>query len=213
MKKGYSKMFMWLFIGLFISFGVGYITSLNIDLIITLFSGSKFLILLLFEIGLVIFFSARIRKMSKPTAIVCYSLYSLLTGLTFGSIFLVYELSSLITIFLITSLIFLVFSFIGYNTKRDLSKFSMWLFMSLIGILLVGIINIFIKSSVLEMILSIIGILIFCGYIVYDLNKADALIAEIGEDKGAIFAAFQLYLDFINIFLDLLRLFGKAKDN
>ena len=213
MKKGFSKMFLWLFIGLLITFGLGYVLSLYPVTMVKLLGGYKYLIICLVEIGVAIFFGARLQKMSKTTAIICYTLYSILTGITFGAIFVVYKLSSIMSVFLATSIVFLIFAIIGYVVKKDLSKLGMWLLMALIGTIVVSIINIFIGSNVLYTVISIIAILIFLGYVVYDMNTAERLMEEVGEDKGAIFGAFQLYLDFINIFIRLLQLFGDLKDN
>ena len=145
--------------------------------------------------------------MSKLTAIICYIIYSFLTGITFGVIFLAFKLSSIMSIFLITSIVFLAFAVIGMTTKKDLSKMSMWLLMSLLAILVAGIVNIFVKSS------TIISTIVFIAYIIYDMKNAEYIIREVGEDKGAIYGAFQLYLDFINLFINLLKLLGKANDN
>ena len=206
-------MFLWLFIGLLITFALGYVLSLYPVTMVKLLGGYKYLIICLIEVGVAIFFGARLQKMSKTTAIICYVLYSMLTGLTFGAIFTVYKLSSILSVFLATSIVFLIFAIIGAKVKKDMSKLGMWLMMALIGTIVVSIINIFIGSSVLYTVISIIAILIFLGYIIYDMQKAEALMEEVGEDKGAIFGAFQLYLDFINIFIRLLELFGDLKDN
>lgn len=213
MKKGYSKMFMWLFVGLLITFALGYVLSLYPVTMVKLLGGYKYLIIVFAELGVAIFFAARLQKMSKVTAIICYVLYSMLTGLTFGALFTVYKLSSILSVFLATSIVFLIFALIGAKVKKDMSKLGMWLMMALIGTIVVSIINIFIGSSVLYTVISIIAILIFLGYIIFDMQKAEALMEEVGEEKGAIFGAFQLYLDFINIFIRLLQLFGDLKDN
>lgn len=213
MKKGFSKMFLWLFVGLLITFGIGYVLSLYPVTMIKLLGGYRYAIICLAEIGVAIFFGVRLHKMSRTTAIICYTLYSILTGLTFGAIFTVYKISSIMSVFLATSVVFLIFAIIGSKVKKDLSKLGMWLLMALIGTIVVSIINIFIGSNVLYTVISIIAILIFLGYIVYDMNKAEALMEEVGEEKGAIFGAFQLYLDFINIFIRLLQFFGELKDN
>ena len=213
MKKGFSKMFLWLFIGLLITFGIGYVLSLYPVTMTKLLGGYKYAIICIAEIGVAIFFGVRLQKMSRTTAIICYVLYSILTGLTFGAIFTVYKISSILSVFLATSVVFLIFAIIGAKVKTDLSKLGMWLMMALIGTIVVSIINIFIGSNVLYTVVSIVAILIFLAYIVYDMNKAEALMEEVGEEKGAIFGAFQLYLDFINIFIRLLQLFGDLKDN
>lgn len=213
MKKGFSKMFAWLFIGLLVTFVVGYGTSSCPIALERMFSGMSSLIVVLLEIGVAIFFSARLEKMSVTTAKICYLIYSVITGFTFGLIFLVYELTSIVMVFLATALVFGIFALIGYFTKRDLSKFGSWLLMSLIAVIIVSIVNIFIASSMLELIISIIFIIIFLGYIVFDMKNAEGLMEAVGEEKGAIYGAFQLYLDFINLFVRLLRFLGKIKDN
>ena len=213
MKKGFSKMFMWLFVGLLVTFAVGYITSYYPVALAKIFTGASFLVIVLIEFAVAIFFSARLEKMSVITAKICYLLYSTLTGFTFGLVFLVYDLSSIISVFLATSLVFGIFAVIGYCTKRDLSKFGSWLLMSLLAVIIVSVVNIFIGSTMLDAIISVIFILIFLGYIIFDMKNAEALIEGVGEDKGAIYGAFQLYLDFINLFIRLLQFMGKLKDN
>lgn len=213
MKKGFSKMFRWLFIGLLITFATGYLVSAYPIALAKIFSGASYVIMIIVEFAIAIFFSARLSKMSVTTAKVCYILYSVITGFTFGLIFLVYDLMSIISVFLATSLVFGIFSFIGYNTKKNLSKMSMWLFMSLIAVMIVSVINIFLKSSMLELGISILFIVIFLGYVVFDMKNAESLMEYVGEEKGAIYGAFQLYLDFINLFIELLKFLGKLKDD
>ncbi len=213
MKKGFSKMFRWLFIGLLITFATGYLVSAYPIALAKIFSGASYVIMIIVEFAIAIFFSTRLSKMSVTTAKICYILYSVITGFTFGLIFLVYDLMSIISVFLATSLVFGIFSFIGYNTKKNLSKMSMWLFMSLIAVMIVSVINIFLKSSMLELGISILFIVIFLGYVVFDMKNAESLIEYVGEEKGAIYGAFQLYLDFINLFIELLKFLGKLKDD
>ena len=213
MKKGFSKMFMWLFIGLLITFLMGYTLSLYPITMAKILGGYGYLILAVVELFVAIFFSARLHKMSTTTAIICYILYCCLTGLTFGAIFFVYELMSILSVFLATSLMFLVFAVIGYTTKKDMSKFSLWLFMSLVAVVIASIVNIFIKSSMFDLVITILFIVIFLGYIVFDMKNAEVLMDSVGEEKGAIYGAFQLYLDFINLFIELLKLLGKLKDD
>ncbi|MBQ3435457.1 MAG: Bax inhibitor-1/YccA family protein [Bacilli bacterium] len=208
----YPKTFMWLFGGLLVSFITGYALYLNETILANVFSSKAMWLLIILELGVAIFFSVRIKKMSKVTAIFCYALYSFLTGFTFGVIFITYELASIILVFGITSVLFLIFALYGYFTKRDISKWGSFLLMALIGIILCSIVNIFLHSSVFDLVLSIVGIIIFLGFIAYDIQKLKALDDYIGEDKAAIFGAFQLYLDFINLFIRLLELFGKVKD-
>lgn len=210
-KEIYPKVFTWLFIGLLITFVTGYSLSLNPSLIYNL-SGGFSLVLLLVEIAIAIFFSVRLQKMSKTTAIICYGLYSLITGFTLSGIFIIYKLTSIIYIFLVSAVLFLIFAIMGKTTKIDLSKFGTFLFMMLFGIIVLSFINIFLGFDKLNFIISVVSIAIFLGYVAYDMQKVRDLALAVGEDKAAIFGAFQLYLDFINLFVDLLRLFGKSND-
>lgn len=213
-NKIFSKVFFWMFIGLAITFGVGYYVSLNENMLYNLFSNKLLLILLIVaEFVVVIWLSARIRKLKPMTAKILFCLYSFITGLTFSSIFVVYNLMSIISVFGITAVIFLIFALIGYYTKIDLTKLSVYLFMALIGIIICTIINIFIGSSTFDLIITIICILVFIAYIAYDIQIIKRNLYMIEEtDNLAIYGALQLYLDFINIFMDLLRLINKSND-
>ena len=135
--------------------------------------------------------------------------YTALTGLTFSSIFIVYEVSSIIYVFLATSLVFLVFSIIGKRMNVDLRKMGIYLFVLLIAVIVLEIINIFIMNQTLDMVSCILGLCIFVGYIAYDVRKIEYYA---DSDNMAIIGAFNLYLDFINIFIRLLQLFGKRRD-
>ena len=208
----YSKMFMWMFVGLLITFLVGYYVSTNENMIYNIFATKFYWVIYIAEIVTVIVLSARILKMSKNGAIFGFLLYSFLSGLTFSSIFLTFKMSSIIFMFLITALVFLLFALIGYFTKINLTKLGTILFMGLIGILIASIINIFVQSQKFDLILVIIGIIVFIGYIAYDINKVKRLEGQIDEDKLSIIGALELYLDFINLFIRLLQLFGKSKD-
>ena len=208
----YSKMFMWMFVGLLITFLVGYYVSTNENMIYNIFATKFYWVIYIAEIVTVIVLSARILKMSKNGAIFGFLLYSFLSGLTFSSIFLTFKMSSIIFIFLITALVFLIFALIGHFTKINLTKLGTILFMGLIGILIASIINIFVQSQTFDLILVIIGIIVFIGYIAYDINKVKRLEGQIDEDKLSIIGALELYLDFINLFIRLLQLFGKNKD-
>ena len=151
--------------------------------------------------------------MNPLTTKICYVIYSITTGITFSTIFLAYQMSSIIFIFAITAVVFGICAILGYTTKIDLTKFSTLLFVALLAALIVSLLNIFIfKSTQLELGLSILFILIFMGYIAYDMHTVKYLMNSIGEEKAAVYGAFQLYLDFINIFIRLLELFGKSKD-
>ena len=211
-NKIYSKVFMWMFIGLLVTFITGIYTSTNVDALEVIFNKSGYWILLIVELGLAIFLSARIHKMSPITAKICYLLYTFFTGLTFSSIFIVYKIESIMLVFLVTAILFLIFAIIGKTTKVDLTKIGTILLMALLGIIICTIINIFLQNSTFDMILSGISVLIFLGFIAYDIQKIKRLDGWVNEENLAVIGAFELYLDFINIFLDLLNLFGNSKD-
>ena len=211
-NKIFSKVFLWMFIGLAITFGVGYYVSLNENMLYNVFS-KYYLLFIIAELIVVIVLSARIRKIQPLTAKILFCAYSFLTGLTFSSIFVIYKMMSIMYIFGITSLVFLVFALIGYFTKIDLSKFGIYLFMALLGVIICTIINIFVGSETFDLGITIICLIVFIAYIAYDIQVIKRnlyLIPE--EDNLAIYGALQLYLDFINIFLRLLRLFGNSRD-
>ena len=212
-NKLFSKVFMWMFLGLLTTgFTSSYVVS-NPNILTNVMGGSTYLILIILEIGLVIFLSSRIKKMSFMTAWISFILYSLVNGITIASILIVYELSSIILMFGLTALLFLIFGLIGYFTKTDLSKFGNILLMMLIGILITSLVNIFLGNEMIDMIVCAVGVIVFLGLVAYDVQKIKQLTYVIEDNnKLAIIGALELYLDFINIFLYLLQLFGNSKD-
>ena len=212
-NKLLSKSFLWMCIGLLVTFVTGFGISMNERMLENIFGGSGFWILVILEFVLVIVLSARVMKMNPTTAKICFILYSFVSGLTFSSIFVVYELTSIMMIFLISAIIFGIMAFIGYTTKVDLSRVGFYLLMALFGVILVSIINIFLGNGTLEIIICIICLLLFIGITAYDVQKIRALESTgLAEDNLAIYGALELYLDFINIFLQILELFAKNKD-
>lgn len=213
LKRVYSKVFFWMFIGLAVTFATGYIVSENPNMIANIFTKSNVIILGIVEIGLVIALSAFIHKMSPTVASICFIVYSFVTGLTFGSIFLIYELSSIIFVFGITAILFLIFALIGHYTNIDLTKFGTILLMLLVGIIICSIINIFVRSEAFDFGLTVLGLFVFLAYIAYDMQIVKrAMYSFDNEEKVAIYGALQLYIDFINVFLKLLRLFARERD-
>lgn len=206
-----GKVFKWFGLGLLVTFITAYYTSTNINLLSAIFSGYGYLVIIILELGLAIYLSARIRKMSTPMAAACYLGYSVLTGLTLSSIFIVYEITSIIYILLATSLTFFVFSLLGKSEKFDLSKYGLYLFVVLFGMIILEIINIFLMNNTLNLALCVVGLGVFVGYVAYDIQKIVRYFEE--NENMAIIGAFELYLDFINIFIRLLQLFGKSRDN
>ena len=211
LREIYSKMFGWMFIGLLVTFLTGYVISNSYDILLIV-AQVPFLIYAIIEIGLVIFFSLKIRTMSSITAKICFLLYSFVTGLTFSYLFLAYELYSLIYVFGITSILFGAFALIGHFTKIDLSKFSTFLFMGLLAIIICSLINMFVGNETFDLVLTIVGIVIFLGYTAYDIQKVKYNLDTFPSENLAIYGALELYLDFINLFLKLLSLFGKRRD-
>ncbi len=213
-NKIMPKVFTWMCLGLLITFLTGYYVSTHEFTAMKLLGGYKYLILIILEIVLVIFLSVRITKMSPTTARITFLLYSILNGLTFCGVFLVYNISSVIYVFLITALIFGIFAFLGAVTKVDLTKIGVYLVMGLIGVIICSVINIFINSGTFDFIISIISIIVFVCFTAYDVQKIRKLSSSkaIAEDNLAIYGALELYLDFINLFIDLLRIFGRGNN-
>ena len=211
-NKLFSKVYGWMFIGLLISFITGYYVSTNTNMLYNIFSTNMYWILAIVEIGVVIWLSAGIRKMNIITARTLYVLYSILTGLTLSLIFIAFKMSSIIMVFGFTSLMFGIMAVIGMFSNLDLTKLGTILFMGLIGIIIASIVNLFIGSEAFELGITIIGIVIFTLYIAYDVQKIKYIAESLEEDKATIICAFTLYLDFINLFIRLLRLFGKSRD-
>ncbi len=213
-NKLMSKTFFWMFAGLLVTFLTGYFVSHNEVMLINIFKNSTYIILCIVELILVIVLSAKVRTMSKNVARIFFVLYSFVTGLTFSSIFVIYELTSILYVFLLASVVFLVFGLIGYYTKLDLTKIGTYLMMALFAIIICFIINLFANLETFDFVISIISILIFIGFTAYDVQKIKRLGEEeiIDEDNLSIIGALNLYLDYINIFLDLLRLFGNSRD-
>lgn len=213
MNNVMSKVFLWLFLGLALTFGVGYYVSTNSTMLYNIFSDGKHLLFAIIEIVIAIFLSVRINKMSSMIAGICYLLYAGFSGLTFSSIFVIYEITSIMYVFGIAAVLFLIFGIIGACTKLDLSKISTFLFMGLIGLLLAYVAGIFIDNSNFDFMLAVVGIVLFLGFTAYDIQGIKKNWYGItSEDNQAIFGALQLYIDFINIIIDLLRIFGKGKD-
>lgn len=212
-NKLFSKVFAWMFIGLIITFATGFYVAMHPNMLYNIFSTGLHFGLLILEIVLVVWLSARSHKMKFSTASIVYVIYSVVTGLTFSSLFVIYELGSIMFIFALTALLFGIFALLGYTTNTDLSKFSTIFLMGLIGIILATIINIFLNNSMLEIIISWVSIILFLGITAHDIQKIKALSNVIADENAiAIIGALDLYLDFINIFIDLIRLFGKTRD-
>jgi FtsH-binding integral membrane protein len=174
-------------------------------------------ILLIAEFGLVLWLSARVMHMSMGTATLLFILYSVLTGVTFSTIFLVYTGETIATTFFVTAGTFLAMSIVGYVTRLDLSRMGSLLYTLLIGLIIATLVNIFLKSTMLYWITTYAGVVIFTGLIAWDTQKLKQLFLQFGtaDESGhklALLGALTLYLDFINLFLMLLRILGGNRE-
>ena len=178
------------------------------------FSGLKWIVMLA-PLGIVLYMSFGINKMSAAKAQSVFWIFAALMGLSLSWILLVYTGVSVARVFFITSATFGAMSIYGYTTKRDLTKLGSFLMMGLIGIIIASLVNIFLKSSMMHFVISILGVLIFVGLTAYDTQKIKNMYAasDTGElmGKKAVMGALTLYLDFINLFIMLLRLFGQRR--
>ena len=181
----------------------------------TLFNSGLSWIIMLAPLGFVFYLSARINKMSAASAQITFWIFSSIMGLSLASIFIQFTGESITRVFFITSGTFGAMSLYGYTTKRDLTKLGSFLMMGLFGIIIASIVNMFMQSEMMHYIISILGVLIFVGLTAYDTQKIKNmyLVSDSGEVMGkkAVMGALTLYLDFINLFIMLLRLFGQRR--
>jgi len=173
-------------------------------------------LVMLAPLGLVMWLSFGINRMQASTAQALYWFYAGVMGLSLASVFLVFTGESIARVFFITAGTFAAMSFYGYTTRRDLSQFGSFLFMGLIGIIIASLVNIFLASSALQFAISVIGVIVFVGLTAYDTQQIKEMYFENDDaqtaGKKAIMGALRLYLDFINLFMMLLQLFGSRRD-
>ena len=210
--------YLWMTMALLISGFTAMLVAGNAELVHSIFAvRGTLMVLLLMQLGLIWVISSRISRMSFVTATLLFLLYSVLTGVTLSSIFLLFTAESLSTVFFITSGTFAAVSVYGFVTKKDLSSWGSYLLMGVIGLIIASIVNWFLKSELMYWIVSYVGVAIFVGLTAYDTQKikqlANACYMEDEEtqNKVALMGAITLYLDFINLFLYILRIFGKRK--
>jgi FtsH-binding integral membrane protein len=180
-----------------------------------LFTGYAPIVLMLATLGMVFFISFRINTLQPTTAFTLFSIYAALMGLALGSIFVAYTGTSIARVFFITGATFGAMSLYGYTTQRDLSGFGSFLFMGLIGIVIASLVNIFLGSSMLQFIISVVGVLVFVGLTAYDTQQIKEMY-DVNDDgtvagRKAVMGALRLYLDFLNLFIMLLQLFGDRR--
>ncbi len=210
----YSRVFRWLAIGLLVSFLGGYVLSLNDGALLgPIITSGTWTIAIVVQVLIALLFGVLLKKINYTTCIIFYLIYCAITGLDIGCVLLVYEMSSVIYIFIATSAIFAFLSFIGDKLNVDVTKLGTILVISLIGVIVFSILNMLIfHSEITALFIAIIALVVFLGFIIYDLKIVEPLADFYGEDKAAIYSAFQLYIDFINVFIRLLEIFGKRRD-
>lgn len=215
-----SKVYLWMTLALAITGLTGMYIAGNEQMLYSIMSNSAiFWGLLIAEFAIVIVLSSRIMHLSFATAGIMFGLYSIINGAMLSVLFLAYTTESIATTFFVTAGTFGTMSLVGLFIKRDLSTMGRFLFMALIGLIIATIVNIFVGSSTLGWALTYLGILVFCGLTAYDTQKMKDILfqaqiegaGENGMQKIALLCSLSLYLDFINLFLYLLRIFGDRK--
>ena len=212
------KVYLWMTMALVITgFTAYYVATSETLQTLLLTNQIVFWVLVIGELGLVIGLSAAINRLSLTTATLMFVLYSVVNGATMSFIFLMYTASSITNVFFITAGTFAAMALYGYFAKSDLSSWGKYLLMALIGIIIATVVNIFTKSQGLAVIINYLGVLVFVGLTAYDSQKIKMMLMQMpdaGEaaQKVALLGALSLYLDFINLFLYLLRLFGSKRE-
>ena len=212
------KVYTWMTLALVLTGLTAYGVATSPGIMMALYSNSALMWgLVIAEFALVIGISAAINRLSLATATLMFVAYSVINGAMLSSIFMIYTAASIASVFFITAATFAVMALIGYTTKTDLTSVGKLLFMALIGLVIATIVNMFIGSSTLTMICSYVGVLIFVGLTAYDSQKIKNMLMQApdaGElsQKLALLGALTLYLDFINLFIYLLRIFGDRRD-
>ncbi len=209
-----QRVFLWMFAGLGLTGLAAYMTIDNNWVYSLAENQGLFWGLVIAELALVWGISGMINRINFITATALFALYSTLNGVTLSLILLVYTTESVVTTLFVTAAMFGSMALYGYTTKRDLSSWGSILMMALVGLIIASVVNIFLGSSMMGFVISIIGVVLFVGLTAYDVNRIKAMFAEVYEDgedvkKASLLGALSLYLDFINLFLYLLRLFGR----
>lgn len=208
-----TKAFAFMFVALLITAFSSMITSPATA--IRMLSGGSFIVLFIVEIAIVFAGNAAISKNNAVLAGVLYTAYSFINGMTLSIIYMAYTGESIVSVFFITASMFAVMAIIGFVTKKDLSGIGSMLLMGLLGVIIASFVNIFIlRNPLFDLVMAVVGVIIFCGLTAYDVQRTRRMAeyaAPEAENTLALFCAFQLYLDFINIFLKLLRIMGRRK--
>ncbi len=212
------KVFVWMTLALAITGLTAYGVATSPAILSLIFSSNVTVFgLIIAEFALVFAISGAINRMSLSTATMLFILYSVINGATLSSIFLTFSVATIGKVFFITAGTFGAMALVGYTTKTDLTSMGKLLFMALLGIIIASVVNMFVASSGLDLILSYVGVLVFVGLTAYDTQKIKQMCqaapdASESTQKLALIGALSLYLDFINLFLYLLRIFGNNRD-
>ena len=212
-----GRVYRWMAVGLALTALVAF-TVLSSPELLRFFLGSRlvFFGLLLAELGLVVWLSGMVGSMSASTASIVFLAYAALNGVTLTSVFLVYTAGSITSTFVVTAGTFGVMSAYGLMTKRSLDGLGSFAMMGLIGVLIASVVNIFLRSTMLEFVVSCVGVIVFVGLTAWDTRRLKAMGALVDPEseegrRGAVRGALALYLDFVNLFLMLLRLLGRRR--
>lgn len=211
------KVYVWMTLALAITGFTAYGVATSPGLMQAIFTNRVlFWGLIIAEFALVMGVSAAINRLSLTTATLMFVLYSVINGATLSVVFLAYSMASIATVFFITAGTFAAMAFIGYTTKTDLTSVGKIVLMALIGLIIATVVNVFVKSTMFDIILSYVGVLIFVGLTAYDSQKIKQMLLQApdageGAQKVALLGALSLYLDFINLFIYLLRIFGRRE--
>ncbi len=208
-----TQAFLWMFVGLIVTAGVAFVVQSNERLLA--FASENLLLLFIAQLALVFVISLGIKKISATVALGLFFVYAASLGITIGLIVMAYAETSVVTAFLSASAIFGSAAIYGAVTKRSLVGLGPILFMGLIGIIVASVLNLFLSNDMVAFGISVIGVVIFTALTAYDVQRiqnGDLAVATGSMEKGAVIAALALYLDFINIFLFLLRIFGGGRD-
>jgi len=211
-----SQVYLWMGTALVVTAVVAALVANDIAFVVRMFSSGLVWVFFIGEIGLVVALGALINRLSAPVATALFFGYSALNGVTLSVIFLAYTEASIASTFLVTAVTFGAMSIYGYTTKRDLTTIGNFLVMGLIGFLIASVVNIFLANEAIYWITTYAGILIFVGLTAYDTQKLKRMAVSVGADneaarKASILGALRLYLDFINLFLLLLRVMGRRR--
>ena len=211
-----QKVFGFMSMALLVTGVVAYYVGNDVELVKSLYMTPMRYVVMFAPLAVVLIMSFGQAKLSLPATQGLFWLYSALVGLSLGFVFVVYTGESIARIFFITASTFGAMALYGYTTKKDLTSWGSFLFMGLIGVVIAGLVNIFLQSSAMQMIISAVSVLVFTGLTAYDTQNIKDVYYESDSldvaGKKAIFGALRLYLDFINLFLALLQLFGNRRD-